>query len=343
MSLQRYRPGAFDKVITEARHSCLIQGLFRSKIGLDYVRYIPCDVIQTLESDGHQAEQFFEQLLLGQVPSVVQNLPQEAVQQFKDVFNIVTTLPDEILTAAEAVATDAANVFNDIEDGSIIQDIEYIPGVILSDVTSEWSDFTSVLTSAWNDVASDIGCFYGNCPPPTAVGACASTAAATATSNGAATMSTIYAAAVTSPTYGAATPSTTSGSTITTTNSGTTETGTTNGAETASTISEAVVSSTSNGAVATSTNSGSTTTTTNSGTKVTSTDNGSTITTTNSGTVVTRIIDNAVATSSNEAQSTTISSTQSIDATSWARPQSSWVGLKLLVATAVGVSWALCL
>ena len=49
--------------------------------------------------------EFVEQLQAGQVPSVIQDLPQEAVQEFRNVIKIALSLPTEILDAAEAAAT----------------------------------------------------------------------------------------------------------------------------------------------------------------------------------------------------------------------------------------------
>ncbi len=175
-------------------------------------------MIQSLETDADEAMEFVEQLKAGQVPSVVQDLPQEAVQEFRDVINIALSLPTEILDAAEAAASDAANVFDDIEDGSIIQDIEQIPGVVLSDITNGWADFTNELTDAWNDVTSDIGCFFGDCPQPTTVGSCPGAAAATTTGNGAAATTTSYGAAATTTSNGAAASTTSNGAAATSPN-----------------------------------------------------------------------------------------------------------------------------
>ena len=185
-------PLVYGADTTKPWHSNIVQGLLRSKKGdtLKYINDIPCDVIQSLETDADEATEFVEQLTAGQVPSIIQDLPQEAVQGLRNVINIALSLPTEILDVAEAVATDAVNVFDDIEDGSIIQDIERIPGVILSDITSGWADFTTELTDAWSDVTSDIGCFFKHCTHPTTVNSCPGAAAATTTGYGAAATTT---------------------------------------------------------------------------------------------------------------------------------------------------------
>ena len=289
-------------------HSNIVQGLLRSKKGntLRYVNDIPCDIIQSLETDADAAMEFVEQLKAGQVPSIVQDLPQEAVQGFRDVINIAFSLPTEILDVAEAAASDAAKVFDDIEDGSIIQDIEHIPGIVLSDITSGWADFTNELTGAWDDVTSDIGCFFKDCPQPTALRSCPAAAAATTTANGAAATTTANGAAAT-----------------TTTANGAAATTTANGA--------AATTTTANGAAATTTANGAAATTT--------TANGAAATTTANGATVTTTTNRATATSQNEAQSTskTQSSPQPTGATSLASTQSSWGGLGVLVPIAVGV------
>lgn len=222
----------------------IVQGLFRSERGniVHYLSNVPCDVVQTLETDADEAETFVNQLKAGQVPSIIQDLPQEAVQEFKDVINIALSLPTEILDAVESAATDAANIFNDIEDGSIIQDLEKIPGIIVSDITSGWADFTSELTGAWDDVTSGIECFFGHCPQSTAVGSCPAAAAATTTNQGAAATTTSYGAAATTTNQGAAATSTNQGAAATTTSQGSTA---------ATTSRKAAASTTSRGAAAT--------------------------------------------------------------------------------------------
>ena len=192
-------------------HSNLARGLLRPNKGdiIKYLSDIPCEELLSLETDADEAREFIEQLHNGQVPSIIQDLPQEAAQEFIDVVNIALSLPTEIQDAAEAAVTDAANVSNDIEDGSIVQDIESIPGIILADVTSGWADFTNELTDAWNDATSGIGCCFGNsndCPQSTTVGSCAA-AAATTTTPGAAASTQNAAVASTQKTAAAATTS----------------------------------------------------------------------------------------------------------------------------------------
>ncbi len=249
---------------TKTWHSNIVQGLLRSKKGdaLRYISDIPCDVIQSLETDADKAMKFVEQLKAGQVPSVIQDLPQEAVQEFRDVINIALSLPSEILDAAEAAASDAANVFDDIEDGSIIQDIEQIPGVVLSDITSGWADFTNELTDAWNDVTSDIGCFFGDCPQPTAVGSCPGAAAATTTGNGAAASTTSNGAAASTTSNGAAASTTSYGAAASTTSYGAAASTTSYGAAASTTSYGAAATTTSNGAAAMSPNAAQSTSTT---------------------------------------------------------------------------------
>ncbi|KAL8831725.1 MAG: hypothetical protein Q9191_000696 [Dirinaria sp. TL-2023a] len=152
----------------------IVRGLLRSKSFAQDASQIPCDVVNTLETDVDAAEDLVTQLQQGQVPDLIQDLPQEVIENVKDVINIAVSLPTEILDAAESVVTDAVNVFNDIEDGSIVSDLAQIPGIVVSDVTAGWADFTSGLVDAWDDATSDIACFFGDCPTSAATaGSCA--------------------------------------------------------------------------------------------------------------------------------------------------------------------------
>ena len=153
---------------------------------LQYIVEIPCEEIKTLEDHADKAKIFVKQLEDGEVPSMIRDLPKdlanEAFQDFKAVINIALALPSEIIKNAEAAATDAANLFDDIEDGSIIQDIESLPGVVLSDVTKGWAGVPDALTDGWGDIASDVGCLFKSCSESTPIRSCR-TAAATATTS----------------------------------------------------------------------------------------------------------------------------------------------------------------
>ena len=76
--------------------------------------------------------------------------------------------------------TDAAHIFNDIGTGAIVDDIEQIPGAVVSLVTEEWGDFTSALVGDWDALTHVVGCFFKDCPVSTAAsGGCLNTAAST--------------------------------------------------------------------------------------------------------------------------------------------------------------------
>ena len=117
-------------------HSTLLRGLLRSHKFLKEAGEIPCDVFQTLENDADAAKDFITQLEHSQVADLIADLPQEVVGSFNNFINIAIFLPTEILGAAESVVTDAANVFNDMEDGSIVSDLAKAPGIVISDITA---------------------------------------------------------------------------------------------------------------------------------------------------------------------------------------------------------------
>ena len=86
---------------------------------------------------------------------------------FSDVVNIALTLPTEIKGAVEAAVTEAVRVFNDIESGDIIKDIENLPGVVVSEITAGWGRFTAELVDDWNAVTHEVACFLGGCATAT--------------------------------------------------------------------------------------------------------------------------------------------------------------------------------
>lgn len=167
---------------TDAINRRIVQGLLRSDKIAGRLSDIPCNVIQTLENDAGEAEKFVDQLKNGTVPTIIQDLPKEIIQDISDVVGIFASLPTQIVDAAEAAVTDAVNVFNDIESGAIVSDLERIPGVIVSDITNAWGDLTSGLVHDWNEATDAINCFFVGCPVATTTAAtgCASTQAITA-------------------------------------------------------------------------------------------------------------------------------------------------------------------
>ena len=188
--------------------SNLVRGLLRSEKIIRLLSEIPCDIISTLENDADQASNFVHQLENGQVPTLIENLPQEVIDTFTNVYSIFKTLPSQLLDAAQATVTEAAHLFNDIETGAILSDLKELGDIVLSDITSEWGDLISGLKSDWDAAHDAIACFFGNCPVSTTVsGLCQSNTAATTTTSTTETGQTTYTSSISTVTVVTATPS----------------------------------------------------------------------------------------------------------------------------------------
>ncbi|KAL6718439.1 hypothetical protein ACLMJK_004529 [Lecanora helva] len=173
----------------------IVKGIFNSDKGnlIQNVASIPCDTIQTLESDADEAEDFVNQIQAGEVPSIITNLPEEAISGVVSVVGDVIAVATEVEDIAEAAVTDVVNLFNDIEDGSIVSVIESIPSDIEAAITNGWNDFTDEVKTLF----SDITCFFeGGCPSSSSAGFCSMPASVAAT-----TTSDTAAAAYTSEFY----------------------------------------------------------------------------------------------------------------------------------------------
>lgn len=140
----------------------IIRGILRSHNFVDLAQNIPNSIIQTLENDADAAKEFITQIQNGQVPDLIKDLPQEIIDSFTDVLNIVKTLPSEILNVAEAAVTDVVDVANEIENGTIISEIEKLPSEVASVVTQDWGEFTAGIVHGWNDFT----CFFKPKPCP---------------------------------------------------------------------------------------------------------------------------------------------------------------------------------
>ena len=147
-----------------------MQGLLTSNQGNigRYIAEIPCNDINTLWTDAEAAKQFVQQLEAGQVPTLITNLPQEAVNEFSSVINILLTLPDEVINVASAAASDVVQIADDIEDGHITAVIACLPSDVVHIVTEGWDDLTDGLTDAWNGLTNGFDCVILNkCPKTT--------------------------------------------------------------------------------------------------------------------------------------------------------------------------------
>ena len=148
--------------------SNIVWGLLNSKKGNipQYVSELLCNVIQTLESDFGEAEQFVQEIASGNVPAIFQDLSQNAVAQLSDVINITFTLPTAFLSAAEHCHR-AHESIRRHQRRKHRQRPLTVWGSIVADITNGWEDFTAGVTDTWNDITSGIDCFFGNFPRPT--------------------------------------------------------------------------------------------------------------------------------------------------------------------------------
>lgn len=149
----------------------LIFGLFRSKNIISLVSQIPCEIIETLENDENEAERFFNEVESGQVPTLIENLPGEITGRIFDIVSIALSIPVTFIEGAQVIFEDTVEFFNAIEDGSILEKLEEFPGLIVSQITSGWGDFTSGL----GDFVEIITCALGDCPTTEPAGICLTT------------------------------------------------------------------------------------------------------------------------------------------------------------------------
>ena len=167
--------------------SNLIKGVLQSGKFVRYASRIPCDTIQTLETDVDAAKEFVTDIEQGRTPLIIQDLPQEIVRAFKGLWGVIETIPSEVLDVAQAAVTDVVNVVNDIENGNtgaIVSSIEQIPGKAISDVTSDWGEITAGLEQDLDAVTHFFACLSEDCSTSTYNCGPASTLVATTTAVG---------------------------------------------------------------------------------------------------------------------------------------------------------------
>ena len=183
-----------------------MQGFLTSNQGNigQYIAEIPCNDINTLWTNAEAAKQFVQQLEAGQVPTLIANLPQEAVDEFSSVINIMLTLPDEVINVASAAASDVVQIADDIEDGQITAVIASLPSDVVHIVTEGWDDLTNGLTDAWNGLTNGFDCVILNkCPKTT--GSCGIPPTGAATTGAIPTMTPILPPGMSSSAYAAPT------------------------------------------------------------------------------------------------------------------------------------------
>ncbi|KAF7510605.1 hypothetical protein GJ744_006217 [Endocarpon pusillum] len=149
----------------------LIWGLFRSRNIISLLGHIPCEIVQILENDENEADRFFNQIQSGEVPSLIESLPGEITDRIVDIVGIALTLPSDIFEGAEAIVSDTVEFFNAIEDGSIVERLQEVPGMIVSQFTSGWDDFTS----GFGGVIDVLTCAFVHCATTEPAGVCLNT------------------------------------------------------------------------------------------------------------------------------------------------------------------------
>ena len=107
-------------------------------------------------NDANDAKDFVVQLENGNVPSIISDLPMDVFDAFRGLIGILNTLPSQVVNEAEATITEASRIFDDIANGKA----DEIPGVIASDITSEWAAITSGVGGGWNDFTDGAACFF---------------------------------------------------------------------------------------------------------------------------------------------------------------------------------------
>ena len=146
-----------------------------------------------------------KQIKAGQVPSIITNLPQEAVDEFGDVLDILATLPVEVIDVAEAAVTDVVKIIDDIEGGSITAVIASLPSDIVHGITEGWKDLTNGLTDAWKGLTNGFDCVILDKCPTTPVETCGTPLTGAATTAAIPTLTPILPTRIPSSVYIAST------------------------------------------------------------------------------------------------------------------------------------------
>lgn len=160
---------------TDTTNSNMVRGLLNSYNGeiVHYIAEIPCNIISILESDAEKAEQFVKQVEQGQIPTIMSDLPQEAVNVFGDVLNVLEIIPSDVIDVGQAAVTDVVSIVNGIEDGSITSVVASLHSDLAASITDRWGDFNDGITDAWNGWQNGLKCdILKHCPSSTPIQTC---------------------------------------------------------------------------------------------------------------------------------------------------------------------------
>jgi hypothetical protein len=149
----------------------LIWGLFRSRSIIGLLDQIPCEIVEILENDENEADRFFTQIKSGQVPTLIENLPSEITDRITGLVGIALTIPSDLIEGAEAIVSDTLELFNAIEDRSIVDKLENVPEMLVSQITAGWSRITSGL----DGIIDVITCAFADCSTTQPAGLCLAT------------------------------------------------------------------------------------------------------------------------------------------------------------------------
>lgn len=113
---------------------------------------MPCDIVDELENNVEAATDFVSDIQNGEVPSLIQDLPEEVIGAFQSILGTALQLPGAIWDTATDVAEGAVDIFDDLTgsgDGTIAEDLASLPEAVGEGVVDAWEGVTAGLDDAW--------------------------------------------------------------------------------------------------------------------------------------------------------------------------------------------------
>ena len=156
-------------MVADLSFSDIFRGITRSGRFAHLATDIPQDIISGLENDEAEAGQFICQILKGDTPDAIKNLPEETWDEIKGDY---ASLTDFVISLPTVVP----EVLNDIEQGgtvvvSIITELIQNPGgaltVLLDGAETVFDDVIGDIKTVAGEIVSGIECLFEDCAAKT--------------------------------------------------------------------------------------------------------------------------------------------------------------------------------
>lgn len=98
------------------------------------------------------------------MPTLIRNLPEEALDLLRDRIDFFLQLPEDVLEIAEQTVDEAAKIFEDIGNGKILDDFKQLPKTLVNKLKELGQGWVNTWKTVGNTIGNTVSCLFHDCP-----------------------------------------------------------------------------------------------------------------------------------------------------------------------------------